>query len=57
MAGKVSSVFARLMRRLGRVLAWVADVVTQVGGAVNGGRSADKYAAKLYEQPRDDYRP
>jgi hypothetical protein len=49
--------FARLMRSLGRFLAWVADVVKQVGEAANGGRAADTYATKLYEQPRDDYRP
>jgi len=47
---------ARLMRSLGRFLFWVADVVKQVAGALNGGRSGDKYAAKLYEQRRD-YRP
>jgi len=49
--------FARLMRSLGRFLFWVGDVVKQVGGALNGGRSADKYASKLYEQRRDGYRP
>jgi hypothetical protein len=46
----------RPMRSLGRFLVWVADVVRQVGGALNGGRGADKYAPKLYEQRRD-YRP
>jgi hypothetical protein len=45
------------MRSLGRFLAWVADVVKQSGGAVNGGPSADTNANRLYEQPRDDYRP
>jgi hypothetical protein len=49
--------FARLLRGLGWLLLWVADVVKQVGGALNGGRGADTYATKLYEQPRDDYRP
>ncbi len=49
--------FARLMRALGRFLAWVTEVVGQLGGALNGGRSADKYATKLSEQPRDEYRP
>ena len=47
---------ARLMHSLGRFLVRVADVVKQVGGAQNGGRGADKYATKLYEQRRD-YRP
>lgn len=47
----------RLARALGRFLAWVADVVKQVGGALNDGRSGDTYATKLYEHPRDDYRP
>jgi hypothetical protein len=46
----------RLMRSLGRFLSWVADVVKRVGGALNGGRGADRYAAKLYEERRD-YRP
>jgi hypothetical protein len=49
--------FVRLWRALGRFLAWVASVVKQVGGSLNGGRSGDEYAAKLYEQPRDEYRP
>jgi hypothetical protein len=48
---------ARLMRALGRFLPWVTEVVGQVGGALNGGRSADKYATKLYERPRDEYHP
>ena len=46
-----------VLRAIGRFLAWIADVVKQVGGALNGGRGADTYAAKFYEQPRDDYRP
>jgi hypothetical protein len=49
--------FVRLSRVLGRFLAWVAGVVKQVGGSLGGGRSGDEYAAKLYEQPRDEYRP
>lgn len=49
--------FARLGHSLGRFAAWVADVVKQVGGAANGGRDADEYATKLYQQPRDDCRP
>jgi ADP-ribose pyrophosphatase YjhB (NUDIX family) len=52
----LGNMFARLMRSLGRILAWVADDVKQVGGAANGGRGADTYASKLYEQPRNDYR-
>ncbi|MEN8600859.1 hypothetical protein [Microbacterium rhizosphaerae] len=32
-------------------------VITQVGGALHGGRNADPSARKLYEQPRDQYRP
>jgi hypothetical protein len=47
----------RLARALGRFLVWVADVVKQVGGALNDGRSGDTYATKLYEHPRDEYRP
>ncbi|NNC10749.1 hypothetical protein HII28_02460 [Planctomonas sp. JC2975] len=49
--------FARLMHSLGRLRLRATDVLKQVGGALNGGRSADDYATKLYEQPRDDYRP
>jgi len=44
-------------RAISRFLAWVAGVVRQVGGGLNGGRSSDTYATTLYEQPRDDYRP
>jgi hypothetical protein len=47
----------RIGHAVGVFLAWVARVVMRVGGALNGGRSADEYARKLYEQPRDDYRP
>jgi hypothetical protein len=49
--------FVRLWHALGRSLAWLAGVAKQVGGSLNGGRSGDVYAAKLYEQPRDGYRP
>jgi hypothetical protein len=49
--------FTRAMRSVGRFLAWVAGVLTQLGGALNGGRGADRYANKFYEQPQDDYRP
>jgi hypothetical protein len=48
---------ARLWRSLGRFSSWIAGFVMQVGGGLNGGRNADESAAKLYEQPRDDYRP
>jgi len=47
----------RLWRLLGRISSWIAGVVKQVGGGLNGGRNADEYASKLYEQPRDEYRP
>jgi hypothetical protein len=47
----------RLRRRLGHLLRWIAGVVAEVGGALNGGRSGDRSARKLYEKPRDDYRP
>jgi hypothetical protein len=49
--------FARALRFAGRFLVWVATVVTQLGGALTGGRGADTYANKLFQQPRDDYRP
>jgi len=42
---------------VGRFFRWVADVVKQVGGALNGGRSADASSSKLYEERRDEYRP
>jgi hypothetical protein len=48
---------ARRWRLLGIFLQWAAEVLKQVGGALNGGRSGDKLATKLYETPRDDYRP
>ena len=51
------TVMARLWRWLGRFSSWMAGVVKQVGGGLNGGRDADEYASKLYEQPRDEYRP
>jgi hypothetical protein len=35
----------------------MADVVKQLGGALNGGRNGDSSATKFYEQPRDEYRP
>jgi hypothetical protein len=49
--------WARVWRSLGRFLAWIASVIMQTGGALNGGRNADPSARKLYEQPRDEYRP
>lgn len=49
--------FVRLSHALGRFVAWVAGVVKQVGGSLAGGRSGDEHAAKLYDQPRDEYRP
>jgi hypothetical protein len=49
--------FVRLWHALGRFLTWVAGVVKQAGGSLNGGRSGDEHAAKLYEQPREEYRP
>lgn len=47
----------RIVRSLGRFAAWIGGVITQVGGALHGGRNADPSARKLYEQPRDQYRP
>ena len=51
------SMLVRLSHAFGRFLARVAGVVKQVGGSLVGGRSGDEYAAKLYEQPRDECRP
>jgi hypothetical protein len=39
---------------LGRLLRGVVGVVTQVGGALNGGRDADEYAARQYKARRDE---
>lgn len=55
--GKAGVVLKRILTGLGRVVQWVAAVVTQVGGAANGGRDADPSARSLYEEKKDDYRP
>ena len=47
----------RLWRFPGVFLQWVAQVLQQVGGSLNDGRSGDRLASKLYEKPRDEYRP
>lgn len=46
----------RVLRFIGRALAWVASVLMQVGGASAGGRSADASARAPYEQPKK-FRP
>lgn len=46
----------RILCSVGRAMKWVASVLTQTGGAANGGRSADPSARSLYED-RKDYRP
>lgn len=38
-------------------LLWIGRTVSQLGGAFHGGHNADSSAAKLYEQPREPYRP
>jgi hypothetical protein len=43
--------------RVGRAVFWLGRVIGQLGGALNGGRNADTSAAKIYERPRDEYRP
>jgi hypothetical protein len=49
--------FTGLRRGLSHFAGWMAGVVRQLGGALNGGRNSDSSATKLYEQPRDEYRP
>lgn len=49
--------FTRLRHGLSHFVDWMAGVVKQVGGALNGGRNGDSSATKLYEQARDEYRP
>ena len=46
----------RFLNVMGRFAKRLAFVFTQLGGAANGGRSADPSARSLYED-RDDYRP
>ncbi|MGO4103100.1 hypothetical protein AB4Y63_04045 [Leifsonia sp. YAF41] len=46
----------RILGRVGRAFQWFAAVITQVGGAANGGREADQSARSLYEEKKD-YRP
>lgn len=48
--------FKRFLNLMGRVAKRLAFVFTQLGGAANGGRSADPSARSLYEE-REDYRP
>jgi hypothetical protein len=38
-------------------LAWFGRFISQLGGAFHGGHNADPSASKLYERPRDEYRP
>ncbi|WP_158000091.1 hypothetical protein [Salinibacterium sp. PAMC 21357] len=54
--------FRRFLNVMGRVAKRLAFVFTQLGGAANGGRSADPSARSLYEdredrEDREDYRP
>ena len=46
----------KFLIRVGRAFHWVASVLTQVGGAANGGRDADTSARSLYEEKKK-YRP
>lgn len=46
----------RILAAAARALREMAFVLTQTGGAANGGRSADPSARSLYEKPKD-YRP
>ena len=48
--------FTRFLNVVGRAARRLAFVFTQLGGAANGGRSADPSARSLYED-REDYRP
>ncbi|GAA3886743.1 hypothetical protein GCM10022381_31050 [Leifsonia kafniensis] len=48
--------FKRILVRVGRAFQWFASVITQLGGAANGGRDADPSARSLYEEKKD-YRP
>ncbi|MEV8254306.1 hypothetical protein AB0O95_10120 [Rhodoglobus sp. NPDC076762] len=51
--------FTRFLNVMGRAAKRLAFVFTQLGGAANGGRSADPSARALYEDrdDREDYRP
>lgn len=53
---KGPTMLKRFLNVMGRVAKRLAFVFTQLGGAANGGRSADPSARSLYED-RDDYRP
>jgi hypothetical protein len=48
--------FKRFLRLMGRGAKRLAFTLTQLGGAANGGRSADPSARSLYED-RKNYRP
>ena len=50
------TIFKRLLKLMGRVAKGLTFVLTQVGGAANGGRNADPSARSLYED-RKNYRP
>jgi len=53
---KGPTMFKPFLRLMGRVAKGLALVLTQVGGAANGGRSVDPSARSLYED-RKNYRP
>jgi hypothetical protein len=48
--------FRKILDGIARALHWIAAVLTQVGGAANGGRAADPSARALYEEKKE-YRP
>ena len=53
---KGPTIFKRLLKLMGRIAKGPAFVLTQVGGAANGGRNADPSARSLYEDHKN-YRP
>jgi len=49
--------FRRFLHGLGAVVLRVLDALRIILSGMDGRRNADESAAKLYQQPHDDYRP